>query len=98
MRKCFFFQASYIVKEVRRIHLTNLYSVCDQVARSSTPSTKQKSNQLKLFFQKRKSYIPTFPNEWNSEECVFFNLPKIGNLYYVNTDQLQYVNNHISAS
>ena len=30
----------------------------------------------------------------------FFNLPKIGNLYYVNTesDQLQYVNNHISAS
>ena len=33
-----------------------------------------------------------------SEEGVFFNLPKIGNLYYVNTDQLQYVNNHISAS
>ena len=45
----FFFQASYIVKEVRCIHLTNLYSLCEQVARSSTP-TKQKLNQLKLFF------------------------------------------------
>ena len=89
MRKCFFFQASYIVKEVRCIHLTNLYSLCEQVARSSTPSTKQKLNQLKLFFQKGKVISPHFPT---------FNLPKIGNLYYVNTDQLQYVNNHTSAS
>ena len=32
--KVFFFQASYIVKEVRCIHLTNLYSLCEQVARS----------------------------------------------------------------
>ena len=29
-----FFQASYIVKEVRCIHLTNLYSLCEQVASS----------------------------------------------------------------
>ena len=78
MRKCFF-QASYIVKEVRCIHLTNLYSLCEQVARSSTPSTKEKLNQLKLFFPKRKSYIPTFSNEWNQKNVVFFNLPKIGN-------------------
>ena len=33
-----------------------------------------------------------------SEECgIFFHVPKTGNLYYMNTDQLQYVNNHISA-
>ena len=38
------------------------------------------------------------PNKWNQKNVFFFNLPKIGNLYYVNTDQLQYVNNHISAS
>ena len=69
--KVFFFQASYIVIEVRCIHLTNLYSLCEQVARSSTPSTKQKLNQLKLFFPKRKSYIPTFPNEWNQKNVVF---------------------------
>ena len=94
----FLFQASYIVKEVRCIHLTNLHSLCEQVGRSSTPSTKQKLNQLKLFFPKRKSYIPTIPKEWNQKNVFFFNLPKIGNLYYVNTDQLQYVNNHISAS
>ena len=31
--KVSFFQASYIVKEVRCIHLTNLYSLCEQVAR-----------------------------------------------------------------
>ena len=91
MRKCFFFQASYIVKEVRCIHLTNLYSLCEQVARSSTPSTKQKLNQLKLFSKKEKLY-PHIPNEWNQKNVVFFNLPKTGNLYYVNTDQLQYVN------
>ena len=52
----FFFQASYIVKEIRCIHLTNLYSLCEQVARSSTPSTKQKLNQLKLFSKKEKLY------------------------------------------
>ena len=46
----------YIVKEVRCIHLTNLYSLCEQVARSSTPSTKQKLNQLKLFSKKEKLY------------------------------------------
>ena len=55
MRKCFFPQASYIVKEVRCIHLTNLYSLCEQVARSSSPSTKQKLNLLKLFFQQEES-------------------------------------------
>ena len=58
--KVFFFQASYIVKEVRCIHLTNLYSLCEQVARSSTPSTKEKLNQLKLFFQKGKVISPHF--------------------------------------
>ena len=76
--KVFFFQASYIVKEVRCIHLTNLYSLCEQVARSSTPSTKQKLNQLKLFFQKTKSYIPTFPNEWNQKNVVFLICLKLG--------------------
>ena len=85
------------MKEVRSIHLTNLHSICEQVARSSTPSAKQKLNQLKLFFQKGK-VIPHNSKRMESEERVFFNLPKIGNLYYVNTDQLQYVNNHISAS
>ena len=25
-----------------------------------------------------------------------FNVPKIGNLYYMNTDQLQFINNHIN--
>ena len=97
IRKCFFFQASYIVKEVRCIHLTNLYSLCEQVARSLTPSTKQKLNQLQLFFPKGKVISPQFQKEWNQKNVVF-NLPKIGNLYYVNIDQLQYVNNHISAS
>ena len=97
MRKCFFFQASYIMKEVRCIHLTNLYSLCEQVARPSTPSTKQKLNQLKLFFQKGKVISPHFQMN-GIRRMWFFNLPKIGNLYYVNTDQLQYVTNHISAS
>ena len=92
MRKCFFFQASHIVKEVRCIHLTNLYSLCEQVARSSTPSTKQKLNQLKLFFQKGKVISPQFQKN-GIRRMWFFNLPKIGYLYYVNTDQLQYVNN-----
>ena len=59
---------------------------------------KTKVESIEAFFPKRKSYIPTFPNEWNQKNVFFFNLPKIGNLYYVNTDQLQYVNNHISAS
>ena len=95
--KVFFFQASYIVKEVRCIHLTNLYSLCEQVARSSTPSTKQKLNQLKLFFQKGKVISPHFQMNGIRRMCFFY-LPKIGNLYYVNTDQLQYVNYHISAS
>ena len=95
--KVFFFQASYIAKEVRCIHLTNLYSLCEQVARSSTPSTKQNLNQLKLFFQKGKVISPQFQKN-GIRKMWFFNLPKMGNLYYVNTDQLQYVNNHISAS
>ena len=71
MRKSFLFQSSYIVKEVRSIHLTNLHSLCEQVARSSTPSAKQKLNQLKLFFPKRKSYIPTISKEWNHKNVVF---------------------------
>ena len=95
--KVFFFQTSYIMKEVRCIHLTNLYSLCEQVARSSTPSTKQKLNQLKLFYQKGKVISPQFQKN-GIRRMWFFNLAKIGNLYYVNTDQLQYVNNHISAS
>ena len=69
--KVFFFHSSYIVKEVRSIHLTNLHSLWGQVARSSTPSAKQKLNQLKLFFPKRKSYIPTIPKEWNQKNVVF---------------------------
>ena len=97
MRKCFFFQASYIGKEVRCIHLTNLHSLCEQVATLSTPSTKQKLNQLKLSFQKGKVISPQFQKN-GIRRMWFFNLPTIGNLYYVNTDQLQYVNNHISAS
>ena len=75
------------MKEVRCIHLTNLYSLCEQVARSSTPSTKQKLNQLKLFFQKGKVISPQFQKN-GIRRMWFFNLPKIGNLYYVNTDQL----------
>ena len=27
----------------------------------------------------------------------FFSVPKIGDLYYMNTDQVQYINNHITA-
>ena len=85
------------MKEVRSIHLTNLHSLCEQVARSSTPSAKQKLNQLKLFFQKGKVISPHFQKNGIRRMCFFY-LPKIGNLYYVNTDQLQYVNNQISAS
>ena len=77
--KGFFFQASYIVKEVRCIHLTNLYSLCEQVARSSTPSTKEKLNQLKLFFSKKEKLYLHISKWMESEECGFFNLPKIGN-------------------
>ena len=39
----------------------------------------------------------TIPQEWNQKNVGFFNVPKIGNLYYMNTDQLQYINNHIAA-
>ena len=78
MRKFFLFQASYIVKEVRCIHLTNLHSLCEQVGRSSTPSTKEKLNQLKLFFPKRKSYIPTIPKEWNQKNVFFLIFLKLG--------------------
>ena len=69
--KVFFFQASYIVKEVRWIHLTNLYSLCEQVARSSTPSTKQKLNQWKLFFQKGKVISPHFQMNGIRRMCFF---------------------------
>ena len=95
MRKCFFFQSCYILKEVKSIHLTNLHSLCEQVARSSTPSAKQKLNQLKLFFQKGNVISPQFQKN-GIRRMWFFHLPIIGNLYYVNTDQLQYVNNYIS--
>ena len=51
VRKSFLFQSSYILKEVKSIHLTNLHSLnCEQVARLLTPSAKHKFNQLKLFF------------------------------------------------
>ena len=49
----FFFQLSYLLKEVKPIHLTNLDSVCEQVARSTT-AAKQKLELIKLFFQKGK--------------------------------------------
>ena len=48
------------------------------VPRSSTPSTKQKLNQLKLFFPKRKSYIPTIPKEWNQKNVFFLIFLKLG--------------------
>ena len=35
------------MKEVRSIHLTNLHSICEQVARSSTPSAKVKVGVLR---------------------------------------------------
>ena len=76
--KVFFFQASYIVKEVRCIHLTNLYSLCEQVARSSTPSTKQKLNQLKLFFQKGKVISPHFQMNGIRRMCFFLICLKLG--------------------
>ena len=78
MRKCFLFQASYIVKEVRCIHLTNLHSLCEQVARSSTPSTKQKLNQWKLFFPKKEKLYPHNSKRMESEECVFLIFLKLG--------------------
>ena len=52
---------------------------------------------IKAFFPKRKSHIHTIPQEWNQKNVGFFNVPKIGNLYYMNTDQLQYINNHITG-
>ena len=58
------------MKEVRAIHLTNLHSICEQVARSSTPSAKQKLNQLKLFSKKEKLY-PTILKEWNQKNVFF---------------------------
>ena len=39
-----FFQSSYLLKEVKSIHLTNLHSVYEYVARSTTPAAKQKLN------------------------------------------------------
>ena len=70
MRK-FFFQSSYILKEVKSIHLANLHSLCEQVARSSTPSAKTKVESIKAFFPKRKCYIPTIPKEWNQKNVFF---------------------------
>ena len=62
--KVFFFQSCYIQKEVKSIHLTNLHSLCEQVARSSTPSAKQKLNQLKLFSKKEKLYPHNSKRMW----------------------------------
>ena len=93
--KVFYFQSCYILKEVKCINLTNLHSLCEQVARSSFP-VKQKLNQLQLFFRKGKVISQQFQKN-GARRMWFFHLPEIGNLYYVNTDQLQYVNNHISA-
>ena len=70
MRKCFLFQASYIVEEVRCIHLTNLHSLCEQVARSSTPSTKVES--IEAFFSKKEKLYPHNSKRMDSEECGFF--------------------------
>ena len=76
MRKCFF-SVILCCEEVRSIHLTNLHSLCEQVARSSTPSAKQKLNQLKLFFQKEKAISHNF-KRMESEECVFLICLKLG--------------------
>ena len=65
------------MKEDRSIHLTNLHSLREQVARSSTPSAKQKLNQLKLFFQKGK-VIPHNSKRMESEECGFLICLKLG--------------------
>ena len=78
MRKSFLFQSSYIVKEVWSIHLTNLHSLCEQVARSSTPSAKQKLNQLKLFFSKKEKLYPHNFKRMESEECGFLICLKLG--------------------
>ena len=77
MRKCFFPKHLYIVKEVGCIHLTNLYSLCEQVARSSTPSTKQKLNQLKFSTKKEKLY-PHNSKRMESEECGFLICLQLG--------------------
>ena len=78
MRKCFFFQSYYILKEVKSIHLTNLHSLCEQVARSSTPSAKQKFNQLNLFFSKKEKLYPHNSKRMESEECGFSICLKLG--------------------
>ena len=75
--KVFFFSVILCCEEVRSIHLTNLHSLCEQVARSSTPSAKQKLNQLKLFFQKEKAISHNF-KRMESEECVFLICLKLG--------------------
>ena len=58
-----------------RSQVYNLYSLCEQVARSSTLSTKQKLNQLKVFFQKGKVISPQFQKN-GIRRMWFFNLPK----------------------
>ena len=53
---------------------------------------------IKALFPKQEKSYPHNSTRMESEECgIFFNVPKIGNLHYMNTDQLQYINNHITA-
>ena len=46
---------------------------------------KTKVESIEAFFSKKEKLYPHNSKRMESEECVFFNLPKIGNLYYVNT-------------
>ena len=79
MRKCFFV-SGILYCERSQVYTFDqfTYSLCEQVGRSSTPSTKQKLNQLKLFFPKRKSYIPAIPKEWNEKNVFFLIFLKLG--------------------
>ena len=72
-----FFQSCYIPKEGKSIHLTNFHSLCEQVARSSTPSAEQKLNQLKFFSKKEKLY-PHNSKRMESEEYGFLICLKLG--------------------
>ena len=91
MKTCFF------LKEVQSIHLTNLHNVCEYVARSTSSAAKQKLNQLKFFSQKGKVISIQFHKNGIRRMFDFFNVPKIGNLYYMIINQLQYINNHVTA-
>ena len=52
---------------------------------------------IKAFFLKGKVISTQFHKNGIRRMWDSFNVPKIGNLYHMNTDQLQYINNHITA-